>query len=805
MSKLYDPAEVEQKWRKIMDTRGDYEIDMENAPNPFYNLMMFPYPSAEGLHVGNCFAFIGSDIFGRYKKLQGHTVFEPMGFDAFGIHSENFALKCGKHPAKLTAENVENFRENQLKKLGNMFDWSRTVDTTKPEYYKWTQWIFLQLYKNGLAERRTGPVNWCPECKTVLADSQVEDGYCERHGDVLVEQRDLSQWFFTITKYAERLLNNLETMDWSEVVTRVQKNKIGKSIGATVTFTTEDETAFEIFTTRPDTLWGVTYMVFAPEHPLVDTVTTEEQKEAVKAYQKKTSKKSRFERSELVKEKTGVFTGGYAINPVNGKQVPIYVADYVMMDYGTGAIMAVPAHDQRDFEFAKAYDIPIIEVIAPEGKEQGNLEEAYSGPGSMINSDQFNGTPEGEGIEKVIDWLAGMNKGEKSINYRLRDWCVSRQRYWGPPIPMIHCDKCGVVPVPEDQLPVMLPESDDYIPDGSGRSPLARNEEWVNTTCPKCGGAAKRDTDVSDNFLDSAWYYLRYASANHEEAFIDPEITQKWFPVEMYIGGKEHAFGHLLYIRFITMVLHDLGFIDFEEPVKKFRAHGIITKDGGKMSKSKGNVVNPDDIIARYGADTFRLYLMFIGPFTLGGDYNDQGIVGCSRFVDRVFEFVASGANGVKTPKAEKSLHKAIKKVGEDIETLSYNTAIAQLMSLINDLKADDARDQEILETLVKLVAPFAPFVAEELWNQLGHNGENESVYNAGWPVYDESKTVENTVTIVVQVNGKLRSQMTVAIGTDRTEIEKIALADVKVQKHITGEVRKVIVVPNKLVNIVAK
>lgn len=805
MSETYDPTVIEEKWREIMNKRGDYEIDMKNAPNPFYNLMMFPYPSAEGLHVGNCFAFIGSDIYGRYKKLQGYTVFEPMGFDAFGIHSENFALKCGKHPAKLTAENVHNFRENQLKKLGNMFDWTHTLDTTTPEYYKWTQWIFLQLYKNGLAERRTAPVNWCPECKTVLADSQVEDGYCERHGDVLVEQRELAQWFFKITDYAERLLNNLDTIDWAEIVTTVQKNKIGKSIGATVTFTLEDETPFEIFTTRPDTLWGVTYMVFAPEHPLVEKATTPQQLDAIKEYQKKANKKSRFERSELAKEKTGVFTGGYAINPVNGKKIPIYVADYVLMDYGTGAIMAVPAHDQRDYEFAKAYDIPIIEVIAPNGKEQGDLGEAYSGPGEMINSDQFNGTKEGEGIEKVIDWLASMGKGEKSINYRLRDWCVSRQRYWGPPIPIVYCDKCGTVPVPEDQLPVMLPESDDYIPDGSGRSPLARNEEWVKTTCPKCGGVASRETDVSDNFLDSAWYYLRYASANHEEAFVDPEVTKRWFPVEMYIGGKEHAFGHLLYIRFITMVLHDLGFIDFEEPVKKFRAHGIITKDGGKMSKSKGNVVNPDEIIGRYGADTFRLYLMFIGPFTLGGDYSDQGIVGCRRFVDRVWDFLSSGTNDVKTAKAEFSLHKAIKKVGEDIETLSYNTAIAQLMSLINDLKAEDARHKEILETFVKLVSPFTPFMAEELWNQLGHTEDNDSVFNAGWPEFDESKMVEDTITIVVQVNGKLRSQMIVSPDTPKEEVEKLALSDEKVTKHITGEVRKVIVVPNKLVNIVAK
>ncbi len=802
MSKAYDPAVVEAKQRKIWESRGDYTIDMNKADKPFYNLMMFPYPSAEGLHVGNCFAFIGSDIYGRYQKMQGHSVFEPMGFDAFGIHSENFALKVKKHPAKLTAENVRNFRENQLKRLGNMFDWSHSLDTTDPAYYKWTQWIFLQLYKNGLAEQRESAVNWCPACKTVLADSQVEDGYCERHGDVKVEQRTLKQWFFKITNYAERLLNNLETIDWPEAVTSVQRSKIGRSTGAMVTFRLEDGELFEIFTTRPDTLWGVTYMVFAPEHPLVERVTTPSRKQAVADYQDEARKKSQFERQEMIKEKTGVFTGGYAVNPVNGARVPIYIADYVLMDYGTGAIMAVPAHDSRDYEFAKVMNLEITEVIAPDGVAQGDLGEAYSGPGLMINSGPFNGTPEGEGVGKVTAWLETQGFGRGSINYRLRDWCVSRQRYWGPPIPIIHCDKCGTVPVPEEDLPVLLPESDDYIPDGSGKSPLARNEEWTRCTCPKCGGPARRETDVSDNFLDSAWYYLRYPSVGMDERFIDPSITKKWCPADMYIGGKEHSFGHLLYIRFITMVLHDLGYLDFEEPVKSFRAHGIITKDGGKMSKSKGNVVNPDAIIDRYGADTFRLYLMFIGPFMLGGDYDDQGIVGCRRFVERVFDWVNKGENKTRPEDCVRSMHRTIKKVGEDIPTLSYNTAIAQLMTYINDLRAADCRHRECLETLVKLAAPFIPFVAEELWEKLGHK---HSVFAAGWPSYDESMLVENTVTVVIQVNGKLRGELQTPRDMDRAEVEKLALADERVQKHIVGEVRKVIVIPNKLVNIVAK
>ncbi len=805
MSEAYNPAAVESKWREIWERRGDYRIDLENAPNPYYNLMMFPYPSAEGLHVGNCFAFIGSDIFGRYMKLRGHTVFEPMGFDAFGIHSENFALKVGKHPAKLTADNVRNFRENQLKKLGNMFDWERSVDTTTPEYYRWTQWIFLQLFKNGLAERRKSPVNWCPKCKTVLADSQVEDGYCERHGDTLVEQRELSQWFFKITDYADRLLENLEKIDWPEIVTNVQRDKIGKSFGATVTFTLEDGAPFEIFTTRPDTLWGVTYMVFAPEHELVDRVTTGERRAEVAAYREKTKKKSRFERTELVKEKTGVFTGGYAVNPVNGARIPIYISDYVLMDYGTGAIMAVPAHDQRDYEFAKAKNLPIVEVIAPGGRPQGDLGEAYSGPGEMINSGAFDGTKDGEGIEKVCDWLDEKGIGKKSVNYRLRDWCVSRQRYWGPPIPIVHCEKCGTVPVPETDLPVLLPESDDYIPDGSGKSPLARNEAWARTACPSCGGEARRETDVSDNFLDSAWYFLRYPSNDCETGFVDPAITKRWLPVDMYIGGKEHSFGHLLYFRFITMVLHDLGHLDFEEPARSFRAHGIITKDGGKMSKSKGNVVNPDDFIVRFGADTFRLYLMFIGPFTLGGDFDDQGIVGCRRFLDRLWDLVQSGTNKNAPDSCLRLLHRSIKKVGEDIAALSYNTAIAQLMTLSNELRSQDARHPKILESLLILLSPFAPFIAEELWRALGHDGENASIFKEKWPGYDEAMLVDETVTVVVQVNGKLRGQIQVPRDMDRAEVEKLALADEKVQKHLLAPVRKVVVVPNKLVNIVVK
>lgn len=805
MSTDYNPTEVEAKWREIWETRGDYRYDLLHAEKPFYNLMMFPYPSAEGLHVGNCFAFIGSDIYGRFQKLKGHSVFEPMGFDAFGIHSENFALKVGKHPRTLTAENVRNFRENQLKRLGNMFDWNHSLDTTDPAYYRWTQWIFLQLYKNGLAERRTAPVNWCPECKTVLADSQVEDGFCERHGDTKVEQRELAQWFFRITDYAERLLNNLEHIDWPEIVKSVQRNKIGKSIGATVRFSLQDGTPFEIFTTRPDTLWGVTYMVFAPEHPLLDSLVTAQQREAVTAYRDQARRKSSFERSELSKEKTGVFSGAYAVNPVNGEQIPIFVADYVLMDYGTGAIMAVPAHDQRDYEFAKTFSLPIREVIAPDGQPQGDLGEAYSGPGSMVNSGEFTGTPDGEGVEKVVSWLEQKGIGKGSVNYRLRDWCVSRQRYWGPPIPIVYCDHCGTVPVPDAQLPVLLPESDDYIPDGSGKSPLARNEAWVRTTCPTCGGPARRETDVSDNFLDSAWYYMRYPSANTDTAFVDPDISARWFPVDMYIGGKEHSFGHLLYFRFITMVLHDLGFIHFEEPVKTFRAHGVITKDGGKMSKSKGNVVNPDAFIERFGADAFRLYLMFLGPFTLGGDWQDQGIIGCRRYIERVWELVNQGVNDVMPAACERTMHRSIRKVGQDLEQLAYNTAIAQLMTYVNELRAADARHPLLLDALVRLTAPFTPHVAEELWQRLGHDGPGDSVFSAGWPEFDEAKTIDDTVTIVLMVNGKKRGEIEAPRDSADEALIATALADPNVLKFTEKGVVKTVVVPNKLVNIVAR
>jgi leucyl-tRNA synthetase len=621
----YNPQEVERKWQARWDERGTNrwtDAELRAAERPFYNLMMFPYPSAEGLHVGNIYAFTGADIRGRFKRLQGHDVFEPIGFDAFGIHSENFALKQGIHPSELIPRNVERFTR-QLRRVGFMYDWDHTVDTTRPEYYRWTQWIFLQLFKAGLAEKKEAPVNWCPSCNTVLANEQVVGGECERCGTA-VEMRFLSQWFFKISQFAGRLLDNLKTLDWSDTTRKAQENWIGRSEGAELEFpivrhrVAEDrhesaqlhpeKPVIRVFTTRPDTVFGATYMVLAPEHPLVERITSDEQREAVEEYRRQVASQDLMTRKKTDdKTKTGVWTGAHAVNPATGEEVPVWIADYVLMEYGTGAIMAVPGHDERDYEFATQFGLPIIRVVAGEGDDADTpLSEAYTGPGRLVNSGEFDGTPAEEARAAVTTWLGECGAGKPRINYRLHDWTISRQRYWGPPIPVLYCDACGVVPVPEDQLPVLLPEIDDIKPDASGISPLARHEEWYRTDCPSCGGGARRETDVSDTFLDSAWYFLRYPSAGNEQLPFDPQVTKSWLPVDSYIGGNEHAVLHLLYARFVTMALHDMGHIDFEEPFTRFRAHGLIIKEGAKMSKSKGNVVVPDDYIAHWGADTVR-------------------------------------------------------------------------------------------------------------------------------------------------------------------------------------------------------
>jgi len=761
---------------------------------------MFPYPSAEGLHVGNMFAFTGADIYGRFKRLQGYNVFEPMGFDAFGIHSENYALNIGTNPAKLIPQNIATFRR-QLRRFGGMYDWRHELSTTDPAYYKWTQWLFLQLFKAGLAYKKRAAVNWCPKDKTVLANEQVIDGRCERC-DTPVEQRFLDQWFFRITNYAERLLENLQNLDWSSSTALLQKNWIGRSEGAELIFETPSGKKITVFTTRPDTVFGATYLVLAPEHPLVDELTAVEQRSAVKAYQRDVQSKDIVSRRVGEKTKTGVFIGSYARNPATGEAIPIWIADYVLMEYGTGAIMAVPAHDKRDFEFATQFTLPIRQVVAVEGETLPTVSEN----GVLMNSGPFDGMPCVEGARKIVAWLAERGLATPRVRYRLHDWCISRQRYWGPPIPILYCEKCGVVPVPEKDLPVELPLIEDFRPDDTGVSPLARHEEWYFVQCPQCGGKARRETDVSDTFLDSAWYHLRYPSTEFHDRPFDPARTKKWLPVSSYIGGNEHAVLHLLYSRFVCMVLADLGHLHFDTPYPKFRAHGLIVKDGAKMSKSRGNVVVPDTYIQQWGADTFRMYLMFLGPFQEGGDFRDSGIVGQRRFLEKVWAFVheaaAAGGGGEAAAPASvaQKLHRTIRKVSADTEELQYNTAIAAMMEYVNELKHGTAT-KELIEPLLIMLAPYAPHIAEELWSVLGHE---TSIFEARWPAFDERLTSAGDVEIAVQVNGKLRSRLTVPRGMAEKDVLDRVLADEAVKKFVDGKkVKKVIYVQDRLVNLV--
>jgi leucyl-tRNA synthetase len=807
----YSPSAVEEKWQRLWDERGTNTFtreELENAEDPYYNLMMFPYPSAEGLHVGNIYAFTGADVHGRYHRLRGKDVFEPMGFDAFGIHSENFALKIGTHPMDLIPSNVQNFTR-QLRRIGGMFDWDHSVDTTDPSYYKWTQWIFLEFFKAGLAERKEAPVNWCPSCMTVLANEQVIGGECERCGTP-VEQRRIAQWFFKITDYAQRLLDNLAEIDWSSTTLKAQANWIGRSKGAQLHFPVVDRdgnetgTKIEVYTTRPDTVYGATYMVLSPEHPLVDKVADHGLMAPVYAYVDKAAKKDLVARQKTDKTKTGVPTGGFCRNPATGELIPIWIADYVLMEYGTGAIMAVPGHDSRDFEFAEQFELPIVRVVAGPDDDAGTLlEEAYVGSGRLVNSGDFDGLDVSESVDAVTAWASEGGWGEAKINFRLHDWCISRQRYWGPPIPIVHCEACGPVAVPQEELPVVLPRVEDFKPDDSGISPLARVEEWYKTTCPECGADARRETDVSDTFLDSGWYFLRYPSTDFDDRPFDPAITKKWLPLNTYIGGNEHAVLHLMYSRFITMVLKDLGHIDFDEPYQVFRAHGLIIADGSKMSKSKGNVIVPDPIIEEYGADTFRTYLMFLGPFEEGGDYRPQGIQGPLGFLHRLWDTVLSASDEAPDPNVERKVHQTIRQVTDQIPSLQYNTAIAALMECLNVIRAGGrtAALAEV-EPLFVMVAPFAPHLAEELWERTGHEG---SVFDgANWPDFDESKAVDVSVEVAVQVNGKLRASINVAKDAPEEEVVAAARAEENVGRHLEGvEERRVIHVPGRLVNFV--
>jgi leucyl-tRNA synthetase len=836
----YRPQQIEEKWQRRWAEQNINSLtddELRSAERPFYNLMMFPYPSAEGLHVGNMYAFTGADIYGRWRRLTGETVFEPIGFDAFGIHSENFALKTGTHPMELIPSNIRNFTR-QLTRIGAMYDWNHVVDTTDPSYYKWTQWLFLQLYKAGLAQKKEAPVNWCPSCHTVLANEQVVAGECERCGTT-VEQRFLSQWFFTITRYAQRLLDNLQWIDWSETTKKAQENWIGRSEGAEIWFEVDspwtpepgsdaaaavdeaqayhashdDEGEYEqklqipVFTTRPDTIFGATFLVLAPEHPVVEWVTTDARREEVREYRDRAAAMDLVSRKKTDKQKTGVFTGAYAINPATEKPVEIWIADYVLMEYGTGAIMAVPGHDARDFEFAQQFGLPIVRVIAGDGDDaSSSLHEAYVNEGVVVNSGEFDGLRSEDATRRITEWLTEHDVAEAKINFRLHDWCISRQRYWGPPIPIIYCDACGTVPVPEEQLPVVLPHVANYKPDESGVSPLARVEDWYSVPCPACGQQARRETDVSDTFLDSAWYFLRYPSANRVDVPFDPDITGKWLPVHMYIGGNEHAVLHLLYARFITMALKDLGHIDFEEPFRQFRAHGLLIKEGSKMSKSRGNVVIPDQYIEDWGADTFRTYLMFLGPYQEGGDFRDQGLQGPFGFYSRLWDAVVPVDElGTDPPsgEVEQKLHATIAKVGSDIAALSYNTAIAAMMEYLNVVRTGNRKvNRGEVEPLVVLAAPFAPHIAEELWELLGHG---ESIFRgSNWPAHDAAKAVADTVEFVVQVNGKVRGRMPMARGISQQDAQAAALAEDNVRRFVEGgEIRKVIFVQDRLLNLV--
>jgi leucyl-tRNA synthetase len=819
----YDPSAVEEKWQKYWDDNGVNSFttdELKSAEAPFYNLMMFPYPSAEGLHVGNIYAFTGADVHGRYQRLRGKNVFEPIGFDAFGIHSENFALKVGVHPMDLIPKNVANFTR-QLRRIGGMFDWDHTVDTTDPAYYRWTQWVFLQLFKSGLAERKEAPVNWCPSCMTVLANEQVVGGLCERC-DTPVEQRKIAQWFFAITKYAQRLLDNLDGIDWSETTTKAQRNWIGRSEGAELAFplvpgeagpepvdaesvrARDEAHTIRVFTTRPDTVFGATFMVLAPEHPAVDLLVTDEEREAVEAYRKEAAATDLVARQKTDKTKTGVFTGGYCRNPATGQAIPVWIADYVLMDYGTGAIMAVPGHDERDFEFAQEFGLAIPRVVAGEGEDADTpLAEAYVGPGRLVNSGRFDGMEKDVAIRAITEWLGERGLGELRVNFRLHDWCISRQRYWGPPIPVIHCDSCGPVAVPEEDLPVVLPRVEDFKPDDSGVSPLARVKEWYEVPCPECGKPARRETDVSDTFLDSGWYFLRYPSTDFDDRPFEEEITKRWLPVSTYIGGNEHAVLHLMYSRFLTMVLHDLGHLEFEEPFSRFRAHGLIIRNGAKMSKSRGNVIVPDPIIESFGADTFRLYLMFLGPFEEGGDYRDEGIEGPRGFLYRLWDAVLGAEEKAPDPDVERKLHQTIEQVTDQIPTLQYNTAVAALMEYLNTVRAGGrtAARAEV-EPMVAMVAPFAPHIAEELWESLGHQG---SIFDGNpWPEFDPEKARESTVEVAVQVNGKLRATIHVPADAPQDVAEAAAREQENVLRYLEGTtVRKVIHVPNRLLNFV--
>ncbi|KMQ52876.1 Leucyl-tRNA synthetase [Chitinispirillum alkaliphilum] len=835
----YNASEAEPKWQQRWRSSKLHKTEFDPAKPKFFALDMFPYPSGSGLHVGHCEGYTATDIITRYKRMQGFNVLHPMGWDAFGLPAENFAIKTGTHPSVITEKSVANFKR-QIDSIGFAYDWDREINTTDPSYYKWTQWIFIQMFKRGLAYEGTVPINWCPSCKTGLANEEVTQGKCERCSSQ-VEKKDLRQWILKITAYADRLLEDLSEVDWPESTLQMQKNWIGRSEGAEVVFRVAGGAAegeqIRVFTTRPDTLYGATYMVLAPEHPLVEKITTTDQESAVREYQLSARKKSDLERTELTKEKTGVFTGEHAVNPVNGEPIPIWIADYVLAGYGTGAIMAVPAHDERDFEFATRFNLPVKRVVAPADGSEVDPDTAFVDKGVNINSGDLDGLTTDKAKKKVTDQLLQNRLGKAAVSYRLRDWVFSRQRYWGEPIPVIHCQKCGAVPVPEKDLPVTLPDVDRYEPSGTGESPLANIEEWLNTTCPECGGNARRETNTMPQWAGSCWYYLRYLDPKNDKEPWSKEADNQWMNVDLYVGGAEHAVLHLLYARFWHKVLYDLGYVSTKEPFKKLRHQGIVLaptyKDSSgkyheyseiefrdnqaylkstgekllteieKMAKSKLNGVNPDEVVDKYGADVLRLYEMFMGEFELPKPWDSRAIEGCNRLLRRVWRMVDE-FDPDKAPSEDTNIrirHKTIKKVTSDLEAMKFNTAIAAMMEYVNELVSKGASSED-LSVLVRLIGPYAPHLGDEAWERLGNQ---DFLINAQWPGYDEALVVDTTVTIVVQVNGKLRAEFSSPREADKEQLKERALSMEKVKAHLEGkEVRKVIVVPGKLVNIVA-
>ncbi len=817
MTESYPYQSVEAKWRQRWEQTGIYRTDLDDTARKLYVLVMFAYPSEKKIHIGQMWNYGPTDTFARFKRMCGYNVFEPMGFDAFGLPAENYAVKHGVHPAVTTRDSINYIRE-QIKKLGAMYDWDKEVDTSQPEYYRWTQWLFLQLFKTGDAYRKRAPVNWCPNCQTVLANEQVlSDGTCERCGSG-VTTRDLEQWFFRITDFADRLLEGLDHIDWPEATKAMQRHWIGRSEGTDIEFPLEGRAdRIRCFTTRADTIFGVTYLVLAPEHEMVLEITADEHRAEVEEYIANARQISDIERLSLEREKSGVFTGAWAINPANDERIPVWIADYVLSGYGTGAVMAVPAHDQRDFEFAERYGLQVKWVIAPVNPQDTiYTDRAFEDYGVMHDSGSFNGLTSEAGMKAVTEWLESRDLGGATVRYRLRDWLISRQRYWGAPIPIIHCPSCGLVPVPEEELPVLLPEDGvDFTPRGT--SPLASCKAFYETTCPQCKGPAHRDPDTMDTFVCSSWYFLRYPSAQGNNQPFEPEVTHNWLPVDVYVGGPEHATGHLIYARYITKYLNSIGRIDFDEPFTRLIHQGIITCQGQRMSKSKGNVVNPDPFIEKYGADCLRLYLMFMGDYITGGDWSDEGIVGIRRFQNRVWRLVQQWPPVVEKADGEPSdidtdlnrvMQQTIKEVTGDIDGFRFNTAISRLMEFVNELYRYTAEPDRIdhpflksaLDMLTVLLGPLAPHMGEELWEQLGHS---ESLFEQRWPEWDEKALEREDITLVVQVNGKLVDRLMVAKGSSEDQVSQRALDSPKVQRKISGKtIKKTIYIQDRILNL---